>query len=464
MAITRRQFLSRAGLVTAGGFLGPGMLGNPFIRKALADTIGDRYFVICNLNGGNDGLNTVTPMDNGTNAVHLRDAYQAARGTGGGGLRLPSASLLPIATDVPTGTQLGLHPGLSGLKNLYDIGKVAVVQNCGYPEPNLSHEESSRKWETGDPGGTGQGTGWMGRYLAANYASDDIPAVNIGGTVAGEFSQSATSVLTFWSLGGFGFPYDYYAYGDEAAHDAAFAALYNSAKNGTLPIHSYIGNSGNSAFNATQTYPQLEDDYATDRSSWAAQYESYDTWLAYQMREVAKVIYGVENEKVDSRFFQVSIGGFDTHADQGGTTGSHADLMTEIGDAMELFYNDCADMGVANKLCVVIWSEFSRRIEQNSNGTDHGSQGPMFVIGGAVNGGVYGNHGDIRNAALSDEGNTVYSQNPMDPFRSTDIRDVYGTLLKHWLGMANPLSVLAVDGGAPNDYWTVPNFDLGFLP
>lgn len=464
MAITRRQFLSRAGLATAGGFLGPGWLGNPFIRKALADTIGDRYFVVCFLDGGNDGLNTVTPIDNGSSG-NFRAAYEAARNAGGGGLRLSQAALTPmsIGNDFNSATPLGLHPGLTGLKNLYDLGKVAVVQNCGYPLPNLSHEESSRKWETGDPLGTGQGTGWVGRYLAANYGATDIPAVNIGGTVAGEFSQSATSVLTFYSLGGFGFPYDYYAYGDAAAHDAAFQALYASAGAASLPIHSYVGNGGASAFAATQVYPQLDGDYTTDRAAWDAQYDSYDTWLSYQLREVAKVIYGVENAKVDSRFFQVSLGGFDTHANQGGATGGHARLMGEIGDAMELFYNDCADMGVADKLCIVIWSEFSRRVEQNSNGTDHGSQGPMFVIGGDVNGGVYGNHADINAAALGDSGNTVYSQAAADPHRTTDMRDVYGTLLKHWLGMADPSAVLQVDGGDPNEYWTVPNFDMGFL-
>jgi uncharacterized protein (DUF1501 family) len=406
----------------------------------------------------------VTPIDNGTSGA-LRTAYEAARDASGGGLRLSQAALTPmfIGNDAASATPLGLHPALSGLKNLYDLGKVAVVQNCGYPLPNLSHAESARKWETGDPLGTGQGTGWVGRYLAANYGSSEIPAVNIGAVVAGEFSQSATSVLTFWSLEYFGFPYDYYDYGDAAVHDAAFTTLYSSAAAAALPIHSYIGNSGASAYAASQAYPQLHGDYVTDRAAWNAQYAANGSWLKDQLREVAKVIYGVENNNVESRFFQISTGAFDTHANQGAETGAHAELLTEVGDAIELFYNDCADMGVADKLCIVLWSEFGRRIEQNANGTDHGSQGPMFVIGGAVNGGIYGNHPNINNAALNDEGNTTYSQAAGDPYRSTDLRDVYGTLLKHWLGMADPLTVLPVDGGDPNEYWTVPNFDLGFL-
>jgi len=128
-------------------------------------------------------------------------------------------------------------------------------------------------------------------------------------------------------------------------------------------------------------------------------------------------------------------------------------------------------MGVADKVCLLVWSEFSRRIEQNDNGTDHGSQGPMFVIGGPVTGGVYGNHPDINDGttgfpkALDNQGNTVYSQ-AAGPHRSTDFRDVYGTALKHWLNMpeAQILSdVLPLDSGSAADYWTVQNFDLGFV-
>ena len=126
---------------------------------------------------------------------------------------------------------------------------------------------------------------------------------------------------------------------------------------------------------------------------------------------------------------------------------------------------------VADKTTVLIWSEFSRRIEQNDNGTDHGSQGPMFIIGGKVVGGVYGNHPNIAEAAQDDQGNTFYKQGGT-PFRSTDFRDVYGTILKHWLNMSPAVissAVLPTDVVPPmgdvNDYWTSPNFDLfSFLP
>ena len=123
-------------------------------------------------------------------------------------------------------------------------------------------------------------------------------------------------------------------------------------------------------------------------------------------------------------------------------------------------------MGVADKVCTVVWSEFSRRIEQNDNGTDHGSQGPMFIIGDAVNGGIYGNHPNIDALALDEDGNTEYTQDA-NPFRSTDFRDVYGTVLKHWLNMTHAdvlANALQLDAGDPTYYWTSENFDLGFLP
>ncbi len=198
-------------------------------------------------------------------------------------------------------------------------------------------------------------------------------------------------------------------------------------------------------------------------------YDAIDKSTARDLREVAKMIYGVQQgaANVHARFFQLSNGGYDTHSDQGAaeTDGQHYGLHQELGDSLKAFYDDCADMGVADKVCVMVWSEFSRRVPQNENGTDHGSQGPMFVIGGGVTGGVYGNHPNIDAGALDDNGNTVYAQSA-DPFRSTDFRDVYGTILKHWLNVPEPTilsSILPLDGGDPDTRWTAQNFDLGFL-
>ena len=169
---------------------------------------------------------------------------------------------------------------------------------------------------------------------------------------------------------------------------------------------------------------------------------------------------------VAARFFQLRNAGYDTHADQGGAEpdGQHSVLHAEVGDSLRVFWDDVADMGAIDKVAVLVWSEFGRRIPQNNSGTDHGSQSPIFVIGGSVVGGIHGNHPDIVNLDLN--ANTAYTQSA-GPHRSTDFRDVYGTVLKHWLNMpaAQILGgVLQLDGGDPTTHWTVADFDLGFVP
>jgi uncharacterized protein (DUF1501 family) len=471
MAITRRQFLKRTSVMAAGSVLGPTLMQNMWVRQALADTIGDRYFIVLFLDGGNDSLNTVIPVNNG--AGTLRTDYDAARKAGQGGLRITAAQLAGtlIGSDANTGAQLALHPGFIGFKNLYGLGKLAVIQGCGYPDYSLSHEQSRGIWETANPLGVGAlaGTGWVGRHLGSNYTATDIPGVSISDGVAAELRQYTTSVLALRRLEDFGFPYDGFDSGDDGAKRDAFAALAAAASASGQASQVYIGDNGTATLTSSESYPPLDGIYKADRGSWHAQYNALESGTARGFREIAKIIYGVSNgvPNVNARFFQLTNGGYDTHSDQGGaeTDGQHYELHREVGDAIELFYQDCADMGVANKVCVLVWSEFARRIEQNGNGTDHGSQGAMYVIGGAVTGGVYGNHPNISEAALDDEGNTVYTQNA-GSHRSTDMRDVYGTILKHWLNMPQPTilsNVLQLDAGPAQFYWTTPNFDLGFV-
>lgn len=473
MPITRRQFLRRSGLAAGGLVLAPSVFRNPFVADAFANTIGDRYLVVLFLDGGNDGLHTVVPADG---VGGLRGFYETHRKTGSGGLRLSPTSLLvsgsPPMVDPATGATLGLHPGLGGLFDLYEQGRVAIVQGCGYPEPNLSHDESTTRWETANPLGVAAlgSTGWVGRHLAQSYGGADIPGVAIGDVVPGELRQTATSVLTISRLNRFGFPYDDYDPADQTAKRTAFLASSGLASGSAQAKLGFIGSSGTATLVASEAYPPLHDAYVTERSTWNDAYGGIGG-TARDLREVAKVIYGVEQgvPDVSARFFQVRNGGYDTHADQGGGAPGdrHYDLHAEVGAGLTAFFADLDDMGVSHKVCVVVWSEFSRRIGQNQNGTDHGSQGPMFVIGGAVNGGIYGNHPNIDPNALDGNGNTIYSQAAGDAFRSTDFRDVYGTVLKHWINMpeATILSnVLPPDSGPAASYWTAPDFDLGFLP
>ncbi|MBI1813427.1 MAG: DUF1501 domain-containing protein [Deltaproteobacteria bacterium] len=498
MAITRRQFLKRTGALTAGSFLSQGLFRNPlFLQQAMA-AIGDRYLVVVFLDGGNDGLNTVVPLgDVGSSA--LRAAYEAARGTGPTGLRLDTGILTQFATDPNTGTPLALHPGMSALLDSTVRPHAAVIQGAGYPSYSLSHDESRTAWQTGNPLGDGAfPNGWVGRYLAANYGSLEIPGVAVRSEVPGEFRQRTTNVLTINRVKDFDFPYDPSFGGDDNAKRTAYLALCDKASSSMQPTFKYIGDSGTSTLLSTESYPQVEGPYNARSDGTTKWYKHYsnsiqgepvglNTGFARNLREVAKMIYGVSQgipayNPLTTRFFEVANGGYDTHRDQGidGANDQQNGLHHEVFDALSLFYKDCLDMGVANKVLVLVWSEFSRRIPQNDSGTDHGSQGPVFVIGGTVNGGVaYGNHPNINGVdsgapqALDDDGNTPYSQAPNNlsdltlPFRSTDIRDIYGTILKHWLNLddATTQSFLPLDTGMdPDTFWTVPNFGLGFLP
>jgi uncharacterized protein (DUF1501 family) len=503
MAITRRQFLQRSGLVAAGTVLGPGLFGNPFVRRALADAIGDRYLIVLFLDGGNDGLNTVVPVTNGSGT--LRSDYHTARGTGmkGSYLELTPTDLAGshIGNDPHTGAQLALHPGLNdvatrGFKALWDANKLAVIQGCGYPNYSLSHDDSRNIWRTGNPWGFSDlaSTGWAGRYLISTppsnsnpppfdvppppYTGTDIPGLTVDDEVAPEYRQFGTSVLAVPSLADFEFPHDDRYPSDDGAKDTVFNTLSASAGMSAQDTIRYIGNTGANTLAATVNYHALDGDYVGMRPSSIV--DGYDLLggLAQDFREVAKVIYGVERGAtgVSARFFQVRTGGFDTHSQQGTAQGGHYELLARVGNAIKYFYDDCAAMTtelgksanpIQNRVCILVWSEFSRNIPQNDNGTDHGSQGPMFVIGGSVNGGVYGNHPNIRPSALENDGRTAYSQDNTNSFRSTDFRDVYGTILKHWLGLDQTTilsSVLRVDPAPGNPaYWTQPNFDLGFL-
>mgnify|MGYP000579339042 CR=1 FL=1 len=469
MAITRRQFLQRSGIVTAGTLLGPNLWNSPFASPALAAGLDDRYFVVLFLNGGNDGLNTVVPLSNGPAMPSilsngLRTAYDQARDT----INLAPAALAAtqIANDPLTGTSLALHPGMTGFKDLYDRGVLAVIQGSGYPQPNLSHETSSRKWQTGQPVGSFGSAGWVGRYLAANYSADQIPAVTAANGIAAELKQTTTSVLGIDRLDRFSFPRDRFAPSDYAAKDAVFAALYGNAKTSPQFLKQRVGAIGDASFAATQIYPNLYDAYVTARGDFNAIYNTNATTTKRRMRDIAAYILGTETGTIDSRFFQLSLGGFDTHSNQGTLDATHNLRLSEFSDAFKIFYDDMEDMGVADRVCLLVWSEFSRRIQQNSDdGTDHGTQGPMFVIGGGVNGGVYGAHPNINEDALNNQGNTPYSQDSGDAFRSTDFRDVYGTVLRHWFNVADPTTILPVDNAGldPNLYWRNPNFDMGFL-
>ena len=481
MPISRRDFLKLSGL-TAGAVAGHALFAHPLVARAMATVVPNRYFVVLFLDGGNDGLNTITPITNG--GGDLRTGYEAARRTGNGGLQLATAELLPltiagrVGRDPNTGAELGMHPGLAGqgiagigdggLHSLWQDGRVAVVQGCGYPAYSLSHERSETIMQFANPFGLQQssGSGWMGRYFAGAFGANDAVAATVGSGVhvAGEFVNPATSVLALDDLDSFDFPYDpseRWNPSFAAARRQAFLDLCAGAR--TESPYASIADAGRTTLVSAESYHALPNTPRHD------DYHALDTGVADGFAEIARVIQAAEAgaPNVNVRFFQLSTGGYDTHSNQGAAqSGSwHRTLHGRVGSALRNFFDDLDAIGpgIADRVTVFVWSEFARRVIQNENGSDHGSQGPMFVVGGGVNGGVYGNHPNIAEAALDDNGNSVYSQT--GAFRSTDIRDVYGTILKHWIGVpaATVATMLPADsqGGLPaSAQWAAPNFDL----
>ncbi len=475
MTLTRRDFLKRSSAAAALGTLGSSSLGSalswyrhPLVGTARAQEAAARFLVVLYLEGGNDGLNTVVPVENGSSG-QLREAYEAARHAGPGGLRIAAADLANtlIPPDPQTHTGLALHPALAGLKHLYERGDVAILQGCGAPRYSLSHEVARRVWQYGDPLGASPNSGWLGRYLSSRYERTDIPALSVRDAVAGEFLQSATNVLAIPRLRGFSFPYDSLFPEDSPQRRRAFLSLYENALVQAGEEQRFVGNTGAAALHTSERLPPLAEAYAAERASYYRDYESADSDISRNLREVASVLYAVKQQVagIDLRVFEVQDHGYDTHSDQGGSgeDSFHAHLLQYVGDGLEIFAADCIDMGVWDQTCVLVYSEFGRRVEQNANGTDHGSQGPVFVLGGSVRGGVYGNHPNLQGSALDDDGNTRYSQDPEDPFRSLDFRDIYGTILKHWLGVGDPTLVLPLDSGDPLQAWTKADFSLPFL-
>lgn len=466
MRITRRNFLRGA---AAGATFGPSLFGRSLVQQALASNIGNRFLVNIFLDGGIDGFNTIVPVDDGGGS--LRTAYDDHRHTGNGGLNLDPGVLLPVGTDPNTGATLGFHPALAGLHHLHTSrGRVAIVQGCGYPEYSLSHEVSANIWHSGNPLGAPLAGGWLGRNLERSYGASDVPAVGVDWSLPGELQQSATSVLTIKRLEWFGWPHDWERWWDRDSMRDTYDQLYATAAGSAFGELASLGATGGATLVASEAYPDLDDLYTQARPSWEEQYRGLGTSLGRDFGEVAKMIHGVSQgvPNVNARYFSLRQGGYDTHSDQGGSSlsGRHGSLLAELGDGLRLFYEDLEDMGLIDDVLVTIFSEFGRRAPQNDSGTDHGSQGPMFLIGGKVQGGLSGNHPNLEEAALDEDGNPPYSQDPDDPFRSIDFRDVQGHVLESWVGLSRSeilTHILPVDPGPAETYWTSPDFDRGII-
>jgi uncharacterized protein (DUF1501 family) len=389
---------SRAGfLKTAAGAIAVGAVGpNLFISSALADGLARSsapsgpVLVIIQLQGGNDGLNTVIPYGSG---LYYQDRPNIA---------VPEKNVLSIDG------QVGLHPNLSGLKSLYDRGQVAILQGVGYPNPDRSHFRSTTIWETGDTAGTSS-TGWIGRYLDSAYSSDSNPftAVALGPTVPQTLLARHVPVTAVESIGTYQFQIT------QAAAPAVMKAYQTMYPAGSSSSTSYLGLVRHAGANAEQGVHDLQG--ISTGYAPAVQYPQNP--LGRELQLVAQMI----SAGLGTRVFHVTLGGFDDHAAEVNT---HANLMKDLGDSVAAFYADLTAQNRAGDVLTMTFSEFGRRVKENAGrGTDHGTAAPVFVVGPAVKGGLYGQ--DPVLASLDGNGDLIYGM---------DFRSVYGTVIDRWLG------------------------------
>ncbi|HKY21226.1 MAG TPA: DUF1501 domain-containing protein [Vicinamibacterales bacterium] len=416
MKHTRREFVRGGVAAFTLGFAAPRFLCD----AALAQSAGFRNLVVVYLAGGNDSLSMLVPY---------RDPFYATRRPT---LAVPAGQALQIGSD-SAGNELGLHPRLTGLRTIFNEGKLAFIQRTGYENSSRSHFEGTDIWSTANPAST-QGPGWLGRYLDSIPAPvDPLAAWNTAGETPRTLQARTVAVPSILNPATYAFQSPN---GTVEAENERAAAVRMSSH---LPIHrphlSFVNASAQAAF-ATLDRVALVGAYAP-----SIVYPNNGFALA--LRAVA----GALASQIGTRVFWVQTGGYDTHAAQSTLNGSYATLMTTLNDGLTAFYQDLNNQGLMNDTLILQFSEFGRRVSENgSNGTDHGAGSVMMALGGQVRGGLYGTAPSLS----PDPGNPTLENGANDVRYETDFRSIYARVLDRWLG-TDSATILGGDfrGGSP---------------
>jgi uncharacterized protein (DUF1501 family) len=391
-------------MATIGGFAVRGM-SNPMLSALQNSVAEDRVLVIVQLFGGNDGLNTVIPLDR----YDLLSQFRPH-------VLIPSNQTLPL-TGLPN---TALHPALGGLQDLWQDGKLSIVQGVSYPQPNFSHFRATDIYETGSDAGVLLSSGWTGRYLSGEYpnypagypntAMPDPLAIRVGGFIGPGLQHMGVSMGV--SVNNTNDPLDLTGnqYIDPVTPDCKGAKLANirTVQRQTDLYGDVIEAAAVSGCNMSTQYPTGNEPGAE---------------LAQALKIVAQLICGGLKTKI----YWVSMSGFDTHASQVEASdhrlGTHADLLQGLSDSIHAFQDDLQLLGLEERVMGMTFSEFGRRIVSNASlGTDHGSGQPMFLFGTNVIPGMLGNNPDIPT-------NSTYNTNTAMQY---DFRSVYASVLKDW--------------------------------
>ena len=418
---TRRQFLRTSVLGAAASWTLPVFLEKTFFAldamaaDALTQTATGKdgtILVVLQMAGGNDGLNMVVP--------YADDVYYRSRPR----LGLPADQVLKL------NSYAGLNGKLTGLKSLFDEGHLSVVQGVGYPNPNRSHFRSTEIWQTASDADRNESEGWLGRYFDNCCAgAEPTVGVAIGEEMPQAFAAKTPTGITFSQPEQFRWRPSEKVEGRMSAEESFFRQLNGSGGGeetlltaseggsiGAIPGKSKTDLSTIDFLQRTALDAQLSSDKIL---AIARKYKSNVPYpegrLAASLSMIARMIAG----GLPTRVYYTSQGGFDTHV---GQANAHERLMGELNDALSAFTADLKQQGNFDRVLLITFSEFGRRLVENANGgTDHGAAAPMFIVGGAVKPGLFGKYPSLSDL---DYGDLKFN---------TDFRSVYGTVLDKWL-------------------------------
>jgi len=355
-----------------------------------------KSLIVIQLSGGNDYLNTVVPYSDGK--------YYDNRSV----VNIPQDKVIPIDD------RFGFNPSMGPIKSLWDEGKVAVINGIGYQNPNRSHFRSMDIWHTAEPDSIGK-EGWLGRAIRDIDPQGDnvLTGVNFGRGLPRALAVPGVSVASVGDLDTYGLFPDVKDEELRMFTLEAFSRMYGNTA-GRDPVMELLGRTGQDALLGA-------DILRTAPAMYSSSVEYGPDALAQSVKSLSQVLHA----NLGARVLYTQHGPFDTHS---GELLSHAKLWDEVAGAIGCLMDDMKEHGTEDDAAILVFSEFGRRIKDNGSGSDHGSGGVAFMIGGAVNGGMYGEYPSLAEA----------EQIEGDLRSNNDFRSVYTEILEDWLDLDAP--------------------------
>jgi uncharacterized protein (DUF1501 family) len=356
----------------------------------------DPVLVVLQLTGANDPLNTVIPY---TNPLYWDNRPN---------VKIPEDKVLPI------NDELGFHPSMGPVKQLWDEGKVAIIHGIGYQNSPRSHFRSMDIWHTCEPDKVGT-EGWLGKVIRDldPNGSNVLKSVNFGQGLPRALALRGVPVTSVSNLDSYGVLTDVPGIDSPAERDRMldiFARIY-APTIGTGPVMDYLSQTGRNVLDGA-------DIIKTAPGKYTSSVEYADTPIAKALKSVAQVYLA----DLGTQIFYTQHGSFDTHFNQ---LPMHNKLWTDVGQAIGDFFEDLREHHAGDNLIMMLFTEFGRRVKDNGTGTDHGAGGIAFVIGEPVKGGMYGTYPSLKAENLS--------QGDLAP--NYDFRGFYSSVVEQWLGL-----------------------------